>query len=99
MAKYDVYPNPDGSGYLLDVQADLLDGLNTRVVVPLFQIQDAPDPAKYLNPIFDVNGDRVVMMTQFMASVPSSILTSPVATLSDQFAEITNALDMVFQGF
>ncbi|WP_417784411.1 CcdB family protein [Terasakiella pusilla] len=99
MAKYDVYPNPSGSGYLLDVQADLLDGLNTRVVVPLFNLEDAPKPAKYLNPIFDVNGSDVVMMTQFMASVPNTILTAPVGSLSDHFAEITNALDMVFQGF
>ncbi|WP_419799595.1 MAG: CcdB family protein [Terasakiella sp.] len=99
MAKYDVYPNPSGAGYLLDVQADLLDGLNTRVVVPLFDIAQAPKPAKYLNPVFDVNGEHVVMMTQFMASVPSSILTTSVARLPNQFAEITNALDMVFQGF
>ncbi|MBS1183360.1 MAG: plasmid maintenance protein CcdB, partial [Proteobacteria bacterium] len=35
MARFDVFPNPGGSGYLLDVQADLLDGLNTRIVVPL----------------------------------------------------------------
>jgi len=94
-----VYLNPSGSGYLLDVQADLLDGLNTRVVVPLIDIAQAPKPAKNLNPVFDVNGEQVVMMTQFMASVPSSILTTPIARLSDQFAEITNALDMVFQGF
>ena len=35
MAKYDVFANPDGEGHLLEVQANLLDELNTRVVVPL----------------------------------------------------------------
>jgi toxin CcdB len=35
MARFDVYENPDGPGSLLDVQAELLDPLNTRVVVPL----------------------------------------------------------------
>ena len=30
MAQYDVFLNPEGSGYLLDVQSDLLDGLSTR---------------------------------------------------------------------
>lgn len=34
MARFDVYKNAGGSGYLLDVQADLLNHLNTRIVVP-----------------------------------------------------------------
>jgi len=99
MAKYDVYPNPNGPGYLLDVQADLLDGLNTRVVVPLLPKNDAPMPAGSLNPIFDVSGEQVVMATQFLAAVPRSILKKPVTAFADQFSEIGNALDMVFQGF
>jgi toxin CcdB len=45
MAKYDVFPNPSGDGYLLDVQTDLLSDLNTRVVVPLLQTSSAPKPA------------------------------------------------------
>jgi len=52
MARFDVYDSPDGAGYLLDVQADILDILNTRVVVPLMPISAAPSPAKHLNPIF-----------------------------------------------
>ena len=99
MAKYDVYPNPNGAGYLLDVQTELLDNLNTRVVVPLLPINAAPVPARRLNPLFDVEGLQVVMATQFLASVPASILAKPVRNLTDAFAEITNALDMVFQGF
>ena len=40
MAQFDVYLNPNAATrkiipYLLDVQADLLDTLSTRVVVPL----------------------------------------------------------------
>ena len=99
MAKYDVVPNPSGAGYLLDVQTELLEGLNTRIVVPLLPISEAPEPAKRLNPIFEVEGLQVVMATQFLASVPASILANPVQNLANEFAEITNALDMVFQGF
>ncbi|MBT3334500.1 MAG: plasmid maintenance protein CcdB, partial [Rhodospirillaceae bacterium] len=61
MAKYDVFPNPSGAGYLLDVQTELLEGLNTRIVVPLLPISEAPEPAKRLNPIFEVEGLQVVM--------------------------------------
>nr|WP_084591089.1 CcdB family protein [Desulfonatronovibrio magnus] len=38
MSRFDVYPNTGGYGSLLDVQADLLSHLNTRVVVPLLPV-------------------------------------------------------------
>lgn len=99
MARFDVYPNPDGNGFLLDVQADLLDGLNTRVVVPLIPATKAPMPAKRLNPVFDIEGESYVMVTQFMAAVPVVILKAPVASLAGSDVEIGNALDMLFVGF
>ena len=99
MAKYDVYPNPGGGGFLLDVQADLLDGLNTRAVVPLIPMQAAPVPAKRLNPVFQIDGMPYVMVTQFLAAVPVSVLKSPVANLKAQFSEVTVAIDMLIQGF
>jgi toxin CcdB len=99
MAKYDVFSNPDGAGYLLDVQADLLEGLNSRIVVPLFPLNSAPQPAHTLNPVFDINGVEMVMVTQFLAAAPISILESPVANLADRFSEITAALDFLFQGY
>lgn len=99
MAKYDVYPNPGGGGFLLDVQADLLDGLNTRVVVPLMPLQTAPLPAKRLNPVFHLEQQPYVMVTQFISAVPVSVLKSPVANFGSKFSEITVAIDMLMQGF
>ena len=99
VSKFDVYPNPDGIGYLLDVQANLLEDLNTRVIVPLIPIDQAPEPTKRLNPIFRIDDADVVMLTHFLASVPRTVLRNPIKNLSENFAEITNALDMVFQGF
>ena len=46
----------DGEGYLLDVQNDLLDNLNTRVMVPLMRPEAAPTTARRLNPAFDIEG-------------------------------------------
>ena len=99
MAQFDVYIGPEGTDYLLDVQADLLGPLNTRVVVPLLRQENAPEPAQYLNPMFTIKDYDIVMVTQFLAAVPASILVHPVANLSNHFAEISNALDMIFQGF
>lgn len=59
----------------------------------------APLPAKRLNPVFDIEGESHVMVTQFMAAVPVAILKAPVASLAVREAEIGNALDMLFVGF
>lgn len=99
MARYDVHPDPAGFGYLLDVQADLLDDLNTRTVVPLMRPQDAPLPAHRLNPAFEIDGARYLMVTQYISAIPANRLERPLTNLSDQFHEITNALDMLFHGF
>jgi toxin CcdB len=99
MARFDVYENPGQAGYLLDVQADLLSGLNTRVVVPLMPLDQAPRPAARLNPVFTVARQRYVMVTQFLAAVPRSELSRPAASLAAQGHEIVDALDMLFVGF
>ena len=99
MAKYDVFLNPDSGGYLLDVQTDLLDGFSTRVVVPLMALKDAPSPAERLNPVFEIDGKKVVMLTQVLSAVPLGILDVRVGELSSERDRITAALDMVFQGF
>lgn len=99
MAKYDVFPNPSGDGFLLDVQTDLLSDLNTRVVVPLLPKFSSPKPATRLNPTFEINGEHVVMVTQFLAAVPAGILKSPVGKLNEEIDEITIAVDMLMQGF
>ena len=99
MARYDVFPNPSGDGFLLDVQTDLLSGLNTRVVVPLLPKSSAPEPATKLNPLFEIDGVQVVMVTQFMAAVPSGMLRARVGNLGEDFDKITSAIDMLMQGF
>ncbi len=98
MARYDVFASPDRAGYLLDVQADLLESLNTRLVVPLMPISAAPTPAKRLNPVFDIQSERYVMVTQFLSAVPASILKTPIASLTKNDTEITGALDMALTG-
>lgn len=99
MARFEVYVSPSGSGYLLDVQADVLDSLNTRIVVPLLPVSQAPVPAKRLNPVFDIGSEPHVMVTQFMAAVPRALLRSPLTSLADQDSHIMAALDIALVGF
>jgi len=99
MARFEVYKNPDGEGCLLDVQADLLNHLNSRVVVPLLPLAIAPKPAKILNPCFEIAGESLMMATQFMAAVPANILRTPIASLQAERDVVVAAVDFLMQGF
>jgi len=99
MARFDVYKNPAGKGCLLDVQADLLGQLNTRLVVPLLPLSMAPKPAQTLNPCVEIGDETFVMATQFMAAVPASILHIPVTNLQSRRDGIVAAIDFLLQGF
>ncbi|MGD9809956.1 MAG: CcdB family protein [Sphingobium sp.] len=95
MAKFDVHRLREGGGLVLDVQADLLDRLNTRLVVPLMPVADAPQTIARLNPVFEVEGRRVAMVTQFAAAVHVRELGDRVISLADEQDAIGNALDML----
>jgi toxin CcdB len=99
MARFDVYKNPEGEGFLLDIQAELLNHLNSRVVVPLLPAAIAPQPARILNPCFVVAGESLVMTTQFMAAVPSRILGTQIASFQAERDTIVAAIDFLMQGF
>lgn len=99
MARLDVHRMRIPTHYVIDCQADILSSLNTRFVVPLLPISDAPSPAARLNPVFTINGIIFVMVTQFAASVPVTELGEAVANLGDHQYTISNALDMLISGF
>lgn len=99
MARYNVYRNPGGEGFLLDVQAEVHSLLNTRIVVPLLPLRVAPTPARTLNPLFELNGETHSMVTQYMAAVPVTMLKGRIATVEDRCAEIVAAIDLLMQGF
>lgn len=99
MARFDVYRSADGADLLLDCQSDLLSGLTTRFVVPLRLTDDAPPPARRLNPVFEIDGRDHVMLTQFAAAVLVRDCGPVVASLAREDAAIINALDMLISGY
>ncbi len=103
MAQFDVYLNPNSDTcesipYLLDVQADLLDMLNTRVVVPLVLAQVMGREAGRLNPKFKIKGIVVAMSTAEMAGVQMRVPGEKVTSLKTKRDEIIAALDLLFTG-
>lgn len=99
MGRFSVYPNLSGSGYLINVQADLMHPFNTRIVIPLLPFAKAPKPAKTLNPLFDIEGIQYSMVTQYMAAVPVKDLKIAAFSVQNRHDDIVAAIDFLFHGF
>ena len=99
MARFDLYAEPGGAGFLLDVQTDLLHGFTTRVVIPVLPADSIPTAIGALTPAVEVGGRRHLIATQLLSAVPAAMLKVPVGNLSRHADAITRALDMLFQGF
>jgi toxin CcdB len=105
MARFDVYANPGihatTTPFLLDVQSDLLDGLDTRMVIPLRSLKTFPKVklSTRLTPLLTVNDEDLLLETPKMAAVPQRILKTPVTSLAGEQEQISAALDFLFQGY
>lgn len=99
MARYDVFDAADGSGLLLDVQTNLLDIFETRLVAPLILKRPGLHLIRRLHPEFEVAGKSYVMATHLLVAVPVAALGAPKANLADRHDDIVAALDMIVHGF
>ena len=97
MARFDVYRS--GETWMLDVQADSLPYLKTRLVVPLYPADRAPKPLiAVLNPAFRFGDGELAMLTQYAAAVPERELGGAVGSLAVEDYAIGRALDMLLTG-
>lgn len=104
MARFDVYPTPIAderrhTPYWLDVQADHLQTLATRVVVPLRRRSTQTLVTPRLNPEFLVDKVPVYADMANIAAYPYSLLRRPVANLRHDRLTIDDALDFLFMGY
>lgn len=101
MAQFDVHKNPRAGAYplLLDVQADVLSQLSTRVVVPLMTLKRyGASPITRLNPIAKIRNTEYVLVFQELAAVPASALGNRVTSLEDRRDDVIAAVDLLFTG-
>lgn len=101
MAQFDVYENINSSSkknipFLLDVQNDILDDLNSRIVVPLIVYSK---PAKILNPVFSINSQNLTMSTAQLASISIKNIGKKVCSLKHKRDEIISAIDFLITGY
>lgn len=100
MAQFDVYRNPSertrrAMPWLLSVQHDGVSETSSVLVIPLATPLKL-STASRLYPTFQIQGRAFMMLTPDMASLPRSLLKTPVVSLADQRASIVAAVDILF---
>jgi toxin CcdB len=103
MARFDVRTNLNRASrervpYLLELQTDLLAGLDTRLVAPLMPAARFGPPASRLNPVVRIGSRNFVMDTALIAGVPANQLGDRVASLVERSSEVLGALDFLVSG-
>lgn len=100
MAQFDVYRlKGQAIPFVIDVQSDYLDAADTRVVIPL--ARRAAYKGKILaplNPILEVDGASVMLLTTQIATVPRRILKDRVGNLARERDRIVRAIDTLLLG-
>lgn len=104
MAQFDVYRNRHADSrdvvpYFLLVQHDQIETRALRVVVPLVPLSRVQLPMTRLNPIFEIEGDRLVLSTLEIAGISPSYLGDDIVTsLASRRDDIVAAVDFLVTG-
>lgn len=103
MAQYDVFVNPsrsvaDGIPYVVVIQSDLLDGLATRMTMPLAMFDAAIRVPTVLCPVITVKGKRLHALAHYAAPLPAKMLRRPVDNVAAHAGALVSALDAVLSG-
>jgi toxin CcdB len=105
MAQFSVYRNKNPRTkatfpLLVDVQSDLLESLNTRVVIPLTKAPAlTKKPVGHLTPEVTFGDERYVLMTPQLAGVNRAELGSHAGSLAEERQTILAAIDFLVIGF
>jgi toxin CcdB len=97
MAQFDIHRISNGS-LVLDCQADSLSHFSTRIVAPLMPQGSVPAPTTRLHPVFDFDGEPMVLATHLLTAMPARELGRPLASLAADHYTIIAALDFLLTG-
>jgi toxin CcdB len=105
MAQFTVYRNKSARTkttypLVLDVQSDLLEDLQTRVVIPLSKSAALTKKSvSQLMPILPFDGETYVLMTPELAGVVRTDLGPVAGSLAERRDTILAAMDFLLTGF
>lgn len=104
MAQFDYYANTDKDTkntypFIVDVQDALLNGLNSRVVIPLTSLANLEKSyPKNLCPEITIESKEYLLLTHQMASVSTRALSNCQGSLAHIRTEIISAIDFLITG-
>lgn len=104
MAAFDIHANPEprtrgALPYVIELQADLLSDLNTRLVAPFAPAQHYRGAVPRLNPVIDIEGEPHVLLIQQMAALPKRALAAPALANAEAHRDnIIAAVDFLVTG-
>lgn len=104
MAQFSVYQNKNSQSkkefpLLLDVQTNLLDALQTTVVIPLKKFESNKDNVlTQLTPIIKIDNVDYVALTPQLAGIQRKALGKHITIIEYARADVVNALDFLFTG-
>ena len=99
MARFHVYRLRSDGVSAIDLQANILSDLPSRLMAPLYPVSEMSWSISRLNPRFVIEGELHAMATQRMAAIPVSEIGAELADLSARSDDIIAATDFLFQGF
>ena len=83
--------------FVIELQSDLLVSLDMCVIAPLRRLE-LITPIRRLNPVFDVQGIKVVLVPTEIVGIRRNLLARPVGSLAAEHHAITAALDLMLTG-
>ncbi|WP_417467504.1 CcdB family protein [Maricaulis sp.] len=101
MARFDLFRvNSRRIPLMVDVQAEILGDLASRVVIPLHLVDQAEEPPlPRLKPVLVIGGQSYLLLTTDIGAQPLHSLGKPIGNIEEHRDEITSAMDFLFQGF
>jgi toxin CcdB len=89
--------NTSRAPYFLIMQRDAVDGLPTRIVVPILRIDADEFVTRVMVPV-EIAGEKLTLSMPELFSMPAKQLGPKVANLADHHAEFILALDRLITG-
>jgi len=103
MKQFDVYANTDSETsqaypYFVDIQNELLEILNSRVVIPLTAALPNKGLPNNICPRIEIDGEQYYLLTYQVTTVSKSFLKEHESSLLLNRAEIINSIDFLISG-
>ena len=97
MARFDLHRRQ--GRLVVDVQADIIPYVGTRLAIPLYHLNEVPRSMARLHPVITIDRTEYILATHLMAAVPVAELGATVGSLDSYYDRIVDAIGMVLNGF